>query len=354
MKAIIIAGGLGTRLRPLTYNRPKPVMPVANKPFVLHQMELLKKYGIKEIILNLHYLSDSIKLIFGDGTDFGIKIDYSIEKTPLGTAGAVKNAEEYFLNEDLLVVFNGDVLTDINISEIINFHKKNNALATITLTRVEDPTPYGLVLTDASGRVLKFLEKPSWEHVSDNTINAGTYILDPKIFKDVPKNSIVSFERDLYPRLLAEGKRIFGFISDSYWVDIGSPQKYLKAHRDIMTEEVIVNINGEKKSNNIWIDENSKISEHSKLHGPLILGKNVQIYSDSKINPFTVIGDSVKVSEGASIENSVLLRNSIIGKDVKLHSCIIGENCIIEDYAEIGEGVVLADYSIIKKGSKLA
>lgn len=353
MKAIIIAGGLGTRLRPLTYNRPKPIMPVANRPFVVHQVELLKKYGINEIILNLHYLSDSIKLVFGNGAEFGVKIDYSIEKSPLGTAGAIKNAEEFFSGEDLLVVFNGDVLTDVNLSEIIDFHKKNNAVATITLTRVEDPTPYGLVITDPAGRVERFLEKPSWEHVSVNTINAGTYILDPKIFRDVQFGSVVSFERDLYPRLLNEGKQIFGFISDSYWIDIGSPQKYLKAHRDIMTQEVIVNINGEKTSNNIWIDENSKISAQAKLHGPIILGENVQIYSDSRINPFTVIGDSVRVCEGASIENSVLLRNSIIGKDVKLHSCIIGENCIIEDFAEIGEGVVLADYSIIKKGSKL-
>lgn len=353
MIAIIIAGGLGTRLRPLTYNRPKPVIPLVNKPFVIHQIELLKKYGINEVILNLHYLSDSIKLIFGNGQDLGVKIDYSIEESPLGTAGAVKNAQKYFKGEDIIIVFNGDVLTDINISDIINFHKKNGAQATITLTRVEDPTHYGLVMTDENARVRKFLEKPSWEHVTTNTINAGIYILNASIFNDVPANSVYSFERDLFPKLLAEDKKVFGYISDAYWLDIGSPEKYLKAHKDILTGEILVNINGEKNPNNIWIDKNSNISSDAKLNGPIILGKNVQIYSHAKINPLTVIGDSVRINEGASVENSVLLRNSIIGKDVKLHSCIIGENCIIEDYAEIGEGVVLADYSIIKKGSKL-
>lgn len=354
MISIIIAGGLGTRLRPLTYNRPKPIIPVANKPFVIHQIELLKKYGINEVVLNLHYLSDSIKLIFGDGKELGVKIDYSIEEEPLGTAGAVKNAQKFFTNEDIIIVFNGDVLTDIDISEVINFHKKNGAHATIALTRVEDPTHYGLVMTDALGRVQKFLEKPSWEHVTTNTINAGIYVLNASIFNDVPANAIYSFERDLYPKLLADGKKVFGFISDAYWLDIGSPEKYLKAHKDIMNGEITVKINGEKKFNNIWIDKNSNISRDSRLNGPIIMGQNVQVYSHAKINPLTVIGDSVRINEGASIENSVLLRNSIIGKDVKLHSCIIGENCIIEDYAEIGEGVVLADYSIIKKGSKLA
>jgi mannose-1-phosphate guanylyltransferase/phosphomannomutase len=353
MKAIIIAGGFGTRLRPLTYNRPKPIVSVANKPFVIQQIELLKRYGITEIILNLHYLSDSIEEYLGDGSKLGVKIHYSIEDDPLGTAGAVKNAEQYFDGEPL-VVFNGDVLTDIDLSKIIEFHKKNKADATITLVRVEDPTPYGLVILDKDCRVLKFTEKPNWERVNANTINAGIYIINPEVFKSVPAGKQYSFERELYPKMLEEGKRVFGYITESYWIDIGTPAKYLTAHRDILNNDVFVDIDGKKDQKGVWVAEGANISPQAKVHGPSIIGKNVRVSQNAKINAFSVIGDSVRINEGAVVEDSVILRNSIIGKDVKLRSCIIGENCIIEDFAEIGNGIVLADYSIVKKGSKLA
>jgi mannose-1-phosphate guanylyltransferase / phosphomannomutase len=186
MKAIIIAGGMGTRLRPLTYNVPKPIVPLANKPFVFHQIELLKKFGVTEVILNLHYLSDNIKCLFDDGKKLGVKIDYSIEESPLGTAGAVKNAEEYF-DKGPMIVFNGDILTDINLEKMLKFHEEKKAKATLALTKVEDPTPYGLIITDEDQRVIEFREKPSWEHVTTNTINAGIYIVDPSIFKLAPK-----------------------------------------------------------------------------------------------------------------------------------------------------------------------
>ncbi|MFA5097672.1 MAG: NDP-sugar synthase [Candidatus Margulisiibacteriota bacterium] len=355
MKAIIIAGGLGTRLRPLTYNRPKPIVPMVNKPFVIHQIELLKKHGIKEIIVNLHYLSDSIEEFLGDGSRLGVKIYYSIEGSPLGTAGAVKNAEEFFDSEPM-VAFNGDVLTDADISRLISFHKKNKAVATIALTRVEDPTPFGLVITDEKGRVKKFIEKPGWNSVSvsGNMINAGIYVLDPSIFASFGKGIKYSFERDLYPRLLEEGKPVYGISFDSYWLDIGSPKKYLEAHRDILRGEVKVSFDGKKNQNEVWICEGANISPSAKLRGPSIVGPHTRIAANARINPHSTIGDAVRISEGATIEDSVILRNSLIGKDVKLHDCIIGENCIIEDFAEIGEGVVLADYSIVKKGSKLA
>lgn len=352
MKAVIIAGGFGTRMRPLTYNRPKPVVTVANRPFVIHQIELLKRYGITDIILNLHYLPSNMELILGDGRDLGVKISYSIEKTPLGTAGAVKNAENLFDNEPL-IVFNGDILTDIDISELIKFHKKNGARATIALTEVEDPTPYGLVLTDDSGRVIRFLEKPSWEQVTVKNINAGIYVLDPSVFNDVPSDKPYSFERELFPGLLEKGEKVYALVSEAYWMDIGSPQKYMQAHKDILNGEVRVSIDGKKRGENTWVHPSAEISASAKLRAPLIIGKDARISDKASVKSFSVIGEKVSLEEGAVVEDSIILRNSKIGKDVKLKNCIIGENCIIEDFVEMIYGVVLADYSIVKKGSKL-
>jgi mannose-1-phosphate guanylyltransferase / phosphomannomutase len=352
MKAVIIAGGFGTRMRPLTYNRPKPVVTVANRPFVIHQIELLKRYGITDIILNLHYLPSNMELILGDGRDFGVKISYSIEKNPLGTAGAVKNAESMF-DKEPLIVFNGDILTDIDISELIKFHKKNGARATIALTEVEDPTPYGLVLTDDSGKVSRFLEKPSWEQVTVKNINAGIYVLDPSVFNDVPSDKPYSFERELFPGLLERGEKVYALVSEAYWMDIGSPQKYMQAHKDILNGEVRVNIDGKKRGENTWVHPSAEISASAKLRGPLIIGKDARVSDKASVKSFSVIGEKVSLDEGSVVEDTIIFRNSKIGRDVKLKNCIIGENCIIEDYVEMIYGVVLADYSIVKKGSKL-
>mgnify|MGYP000955491701 CR=1 FL=1 len=352
MKAVIIAGGFGTRMRPLTYNRPKPVVNVANRPFVVHQIELLKRYGITDIILNLHYLPANMELLLGDGSDMGVSISYSLEKNPLGTAGAVKNAEQFFDNEPL-IVFNGDILTDIDISDLVDFHRKNSAKATIALTEVEDPTPYGLVITDEKGRVTSFLEKPSWESVTTKNINAGIYVLDPAIFKDVPAGKPHSFERELFPGLLEKGEKVFAKVSSAYWLDIGSPQKYMQAHKDILNGDVSVNIEGDNKGGNIWVHRSSSVSPSAKLRGPLVIGRGAKLSDRSSVKSFSVIGENVSLEEGAIVEDTVILRNSKIGRDVKLKNCIIGENCIIEDFVEMIYGVVLADYSIVKKGSKL-
>ncbi len=355
MKAIIIAGGLGTRLRPITYNRPKPVVNVVNKPFVVHQIELLKKHGIREIVLNLHYMSENMSYLLGDGEDLGVKLYYSIEEHPLGTAGAVKNAEKYFDGEPM-VVFNGDVLTGFNIREIIESHTASKALATITLTKVEDPTPYGLVLMDddsaKKGYVKQFLEKPSWESVTTNNINAGLYVIEPSVFRDVPEGKPYSFERELFPKLLKHRNKMFAVVSDAYWLDIGSPKKFMQAHKDILNKEVEAVIPGTCRDG-VYFGENVNVHPSAKLRGPSVIGNNVNILEGSRVNQYSVLGENVRVSESAMVEDSVIMRNSIIGKDVKLKNCIVGENCIIEDYVEMLYGIVLADYSIVKKGSRL-
>ncbi|MFA6430769.1 MAG: NDP-sugar synthase [Candidatus Margulisiibacteriota bacterium] len=358
MKAVIIAGGLGTRLHPLTYNTPKPIVPVANRPFILHQIELLKQHGIKEIILNLHYMQDSIRNVLGDGKSLGVKLYYSIEETPLGTAGAVKNAEEYF-DKEPLVVFNGDILTDINISQIVDYHKRKKSKATLTLTRVEDPTAYGLIISDKDGRISMFLEKPSWEQVntcsaefgSANTINSGIYVLDPAIFKKVPRGTIYSFERELFPSLLERGEAMFAYISDRYWMDIGKPGQYMEAHEAIMRNEVSVRLKGMRIDKKNWIGDRAKVSKTAKILGPAIIGESAAIDRDVRIKDYSTIGEKVYVGEGSVLERVIIWEGTKVGRHVVMNGCIIGRNCEIGDYSRIGEGVVLADNSVIGKGS---
>jgi mannose-1-phosphate guanylyltransferase/phosphomannomutase len=351
MKAIIIAGGLGTRLRPLTYNIPKPIVPLANKPFVFHQIELLRKFGITEIILNLHYLSDNIKNIFDDGRKLGVKIYYSIEEKPLGTAGAVKNAEKFFDGGPMLV-FNGDILTDINLGKMISFHEEKKGKVTLALTKVEDPTIYGLVITDNNQRVLEFREKPSWEHVTTNTINAGIYIVDPSIFKLVPKGKEFSFERQLYPTLLEKGEKMFGYVTDAYWMDIGDPVKYLKAHHDILSGDVMAIIPGNKISANIWVEDDVNISSSAKVRGPALIGSHSQIAEDVYIDEFVVLGDSVTISKGAKLKNCVVHGKTVIQEGVKIEGSIIGAHCTIEEYSTVA-GATLADGTVLKKGTRI-
>lgn len=352
MKAIIIAGGLGTRLRPLTYNIPKPIVPLVNKPFVFHQIELLKRFGITEIILNLHYLSDNIRNLFDDGRRLGVKIYYSIEEKPLGTAGAVKNAEKFF-DEGPMLVFNGDILTDMNLEKALRFHEEKKAKVTLTLTTVEDPTLYGLIITDESGRVIEFREKPSWEQVTTNTINAGIYIVDPAIFKLVPKGKEFSFERQLYPMLLERKEKIYGYKTDAYWMDIGDPEKYLKAHRDILNGDVLANVPGNKISANVWVEDDVNISGSAKIRGPALIGSHSQIAEEVNLEEFVVLGDSVIVGRGSKLKNCVIHGKSIIGEGVKLEGCIIGSHCTIEEVSSVGRGVALADRSILKKGTRI-
>lgn len=352
MRAIIIAGGLGTRLRPLTYEIPKPIIPMANKPFVFHQIELLKKFGITEIILNLHYLSDNIKNLFAELKDIGVKIYYSIEKEPLGTAGAVKNAEQFF-DKGPMVVFNGDILTDINLEKLIDYHKKKKATVTLALKEVPDPTSYGLVITDKNGKVQRFMEKPSWDQVTAKTINAGVYVVDPKIFKKVPAGKPFSFERQLYPLLLEEGAGIFGHVTDAYWMDIGDPSKYLQAHIDILAGDVMVNIPGNKISSNVWVEDEVNISESAKVRGPALLGSHSTIAENADLHESVVIGEGVEVGKGTHLKDCVILRGTIIGENVSIEHSIIGEHSIIEDESIIGHDVVIANKSVIKKGSRI-
>ena len=331
MKGVIIAGGLGTRLRPLTNHIPKPIIPVMNKPFVLYQIELLKRHGIDRIIVNVHYQSHRVQEVLGDGSAWGVKLEYSIEQEPLGTAWAVKNAESLF-DEGPLVVLNGDVLTDIDLGELLGFHREKKAAVTLTLTEVQNPSAFGLVLTDESQRVKAFLEKPA-NHISPHpTINAGIYVIDPAIFQQVPSGVAYSFERELYPTLLSQDVPVYGFISGAYWIDIGNPQMYLQVHDDLFS---------------------GKVKGFSPEES-LLQGEDCEVSPDVFVGGWSVLGNHVKVGAGSLLNRSVIWEGTSIGKEASITGSIIGRNCRIGDGAALQRGVVLEDGTTIEPGLRIS
>jgi mannose-1-phosphate guanylyltransferase/phosphomannomutase len=352
MRAVIIAGGSGTRLRPLTYNTPKPMVPLFGKPFLQYQLEHLKRHGVTEIVINLHYLSEVIEAYFGDGSELGLKIFYSLEEKPLGTAGAVKLAEEHFTDEPLIVL-NGDILTDIDLTEMIDFHRINRARVTLAMIKVADPTSYGLIFTEENGQISRFLEKPSWDEATVDTVNAGIYILDPSVFRYVPRHEAYSFERGLFPLLLQLNERVFGYTTDSYWLDIGSPQKYLQAHNDILMDRVKVEISAERRPGNIWVGKDVEIDPTAEIRGPAYLGNRSKVRKRARIKEFTILGPGVIVDDRAILEQVLIGEGSEIGEEANLKNCIIGSNCRIGASAVLNSNSVVADESVIGRGTRL-
>lgn len=355
MRAVIIAGGSGTRLRPLTYNTPKPMVPLFGKPFLLYQIELLREHGIHEIIINLHYLSDSIKNVLGDGSQYGVKLYYSYESQPLGTAGAVKNAEEFFDDEPMLV-FNGDVLTDIDLSAVIETHKRTQAKATLTLIRVEDPTQFGLVFLDDDQRITRFHEKPTADEAARfnvDTVNAGIYVLDPDVFQHVPKDTPYMFERGLFPHLLDMDARMSGHITDSYWIDIGNPVKYMEAHVDVLRGRVKVEMPALEMAPNLWVAEGAHIDDSAEVRGPVFIGSDAKVRKKARLNEYAVLDRNVIVDDRAAVAHAVVGADTHIGEDAQLQRCLVGRNCAIGPHSHLAGAVVLADDSIIGKGTRL-
>ena len=358
MKGVILAGGKGTRMRPLTYINPKPMLPLINRPFMEYFITRLKTYGIKEIILSTGYLPEAFDIYFGNGSKFGVKLTYVTEETPLGTCGAVKNVEKYLGNEPFMV-FNGDILTAINLKQMIAFHKSKKADITISLTPVEDPTAYGLVPVDQEGKVIEFLEKPSLEEITTNLINAGTYIIEPHIMGHVPSGENYSFERGLFPKALKLGYKIYGFVSDAYWLDVGTPEKYMAAHFDILDKKVAFNFPYRRTNPNIYIGEGVKYKKSNLTSGPVVIGRNTVIGEDVKLLPHSVIGSNCNISERASISGSILFDNCNIGNNCIIRDSIIagnvniGDNVKIEGNSVIGDNTVIDNDNILKNGIKI-
>ncbi|MCT8978025.1 sugar phosphate nucleotidyltransferase [Clostridium sp. CX1] len=347
MKAIIMAGGEGTRLRPLTCNIPKPMMPIMDKPVMEYAVELLKNSGITDIGVTLQYLPDEIMNYFGDGRDFGVNIKYFIEEMPLGTAGSVKNAE-CFLN-DTFIVISGDALTDIDLFKAIAFHKQNNSIATLVLKEVAVPLEFGVVVTDNNGRIKGFLEKPSWSEVFSDKANTGIYILEPEIFSYFEQNQKFDFSNDLFPLLLNDKKPMFGYVAEGYWCDIGNIEQYIRCHFDILKGLVKVKIKGEKYKDGIWRGENCEISEEAEISTPVYIGSGTKIYSGAKIGPYTVLGKNNIISSNGTIKRSVVFDNCYVGENAQVRGAILCKKVQLEAKASVFEEATVGDDTLVKE-----
>lgn len=357
VKAIIMAGGEGTRLRPLTCNIPKPMMSIMEKPVLQYTIELLKKHGIFDIGITLQYLPDEIINYFGDGKDFEVNITYFIEENPLGTAGSVKNAEDFL--DDTFIVISGDALTDIDITKAISFHKEKSSIITLVLKDVDVPLEYGVVVTDKMGRVTGFLEKPSWGEVFSDKVNTGIYILEPAIFKYFEKNLKIDFSNDLFPIALKENIPMFGYITEDYWCDIGNIEQYMSCQYDILNGLVNVKINGKLYNDNIWIGNNCEISDLTSIEGPAYIGSGTRIYENCAIGSYTIINKNNIISKGANIKRSIIFDNCYIGSNTEVKGAVLCKNVQLESRAQIfeaasiGDGTLIRQRAIIKPGIKI-
>jgi len=351
MKAVIMAGGEGTRLRPLTSLRPKPMVPMANRPVMEHIVGLCHWHGIDEIVATLQFLPQVIEDYFGDGDEWGVSFEYAVEDTPLGTAGSVKNAEALLGHDEPFVVISGDALTDIDLTQVIEFHKAKGAAVTIALKRVPDPLEFGVVITDDDGRIERFLEKPTWGQVFSDTINTGIYIIAPEVMQFVPKTGQFDFSADLFPLLMEKGYPLFGCIVDGYWEDIGSLQSYIQAHWDILDGKVGVRIPGVKAANEVWIGEGSDVSHDAFIGNHVIIGANAKIRHGAFIADYSVIGDSCLVGVGARVERSIVWSDSFVGAGAMVGGAVICRRTDIRARARIETGAVIGDESMVGHGA---
>jgi mannose-1-phosphate guanylyltransferase/phosphomannomutase len=341
VKAVILAGGEGTRLRPLTSNQPKPMMPVANRPMMEHIVRLLAEHGFDDIVVTVAFLANQIRTYFGDGSDFGVRMRYATEDSPLGTAGSVRNAAEE-LTEPFLVI-SGDVLTDIDLSAFVKAHQSSGAFGSIALKRVPDPVEFGIVITKDDGSIDRFLEKPTWGEVFSDTINTGIYVLEPEVFDFIPAEEIVDFSGDVFPAVLERGHRLYGHIVDGYWEDVGTLDAYGRAHRDILDGKVNLEIEGFKLRDDVWLGEGADLDPDARVDGPCIIGANCRVEPGAHLREYTVLGRDVVVKREADIVRSVVHEHAYIGSAARLRGCVIGRSADLRSHAAVEEGAVIGD-----------
>ena len=335
MKAIILVGGEGTRLRPLTYLTTKSMVPVLNKPFIEYAIRYLHNHKVDEVILAMGHKPDSIKDYFSNASRPNIKLTYSIEQKPLGTAGAVKNAEQNI--DGTFFVINGDIFTDINLTDMLDFHRKKNAKVTIALTPVEDPTQFGVVETDGQQRVTRFVEKPSLQQVTSHMINAGVYILEGETLRHIPPDRYFMFERDVFPRLVDDRESVFGYTSDSYWIDMGTTKKYLQLNHDLLYGK---SLQAAYQAEAIHVHEQSSVHAQSKLTGPILIDRGCTISRGAQLLGPVVIGSDCHIHDNAIIDGSVLWQKISVGKHATLRNCIVASGSYIEDNARIENSTI--------------
>jgi mannose-1-phosphate guanylyltransferase / phosphomannomutase len=341
MKAVVMAGGEGTRLRPLTSNQPKPMVTIVGKPCMEHILELLRSHGLTDVIVTVAFLPQAIRSYFGDGESLGMQIGYSVEESPLGTAGSVKLAARQ-LDETFLVI-SGDALCDLDVSALIAFHREREAAVTIGLKAVDNPLEFGIVVTDDEGRVERFLEKPSWGQVFSDTINTGIYVLEPEVLRHVPTDRPFDFSKELFPLLLEMGRPIYGYAMDGYWQDIGNLDQYRQANFDAVDEKVRLDVPGIRLRGNVWLGEGVEIDDLDQVEGPAYIGNYCRIAENASVGAHTVLSNSVTLRERSRVERSVVDASTHIGRSSIVEGAILGRSCDIRAHVRIHEGVAVGD-----------
>src|SRR5579862_5435135 len=320
MKAVIMAGGEGTRLRPLTSNQPKPMLPMANRPMMEHVVSLLRRHGFDEVVVTVAFMANAIRSYFDDGSEFGVRMVYATEETPLGTAGSVRNAMAQ-LDERFLVI-SGDVLTDIDLAAVVGYHEAKGALATIALKAVEDPLEFGIVITREDGSIDRFLEKPTWGQVFSDTINTGIYVLEPEIFDYIDEGRPVDFSEEVFPAVLRAGRPIYGYVAPGYWEDVGTLEAYLRAHQDILDERVDVQVSGFPLRQGVWLGKGASVDPAAVVDGPAVIGDNCSIGPGARVGEYCVVGANVRLGDNVSLERTVVHDNAFLGAGTRLDGCV--------------------------------
>ena len=336
-----MAGGEGTRLRPLTSNQPKPMVSIAGKPCIEHIVHLLRRHGMDDIVVTVAYLPQVIRGYLGDGEELGVNLRYSVEETPLGTAGSVKNAGE--LLDDTFLVISGDALCDFDLTALVDRHRESGAVATVGLKAVDNPLEFGVVITDEDGRIERFLEKPSWGQVFSDTINTGVYVLEPEVLRSIPEGEPFDFSKQLFPQLLQRGKRLFGHVCEGYWQDIGNLDQYRQANFDALDGHVQLEISGVRLRSNVYLGDGVQLADLGQLEGPVYVGNYCKIDPDARIGPHAVLGANVVVKDGAEVVRSVLDAGTYVGRSVRCEGAIVGKRVDIRDHAVLHDGVAVGD-----------
>ena len=350
MKAMVLAAGLGTRLRPLTDEISKPMVPIVNRPVMEHIVELLVNHGFEEIYANLHYHPDIITKHFGNGSSWGVSIKYSYEKELMGTAGGVKKLERELGKETFLVI-SGDALTDLDLTKLIEYHKEHGGMATLVVTPVKDPSKYGVVITEEGGRILGFQEKPSWEEAQSHVANSGIYMFEPKVLDMIPESTFYDFGAQLFPRFLEEGIEFYGYRHDDYWNDVGSIEEYKAGNFDALTGKVRVRIPGVRIGDEVWIGEETGIEEGVVMVGPICIGSHCLVKKGARLFGPLVVGDRTFISEGAILYRGIKWGDGYIGKDAHLMDSIVGWETEIGKGAAVLSDTVVGGHTIIGDGS---
>ena len=351
MKAVVMAGGEGTRLRPLTSNQPKPMVPIVGKPCMEHILELLRKHGFDDVIVTLAFLPQAIRSYFGDGDALGLNVEYSVEESPLGTAGSVRLASGKL--DDTVLVISGDALCDIDLGKLLAFHHEKGAAVTIGLKSVENPLEFGIVVTDEDGRIERFLEKPSWGQVFSDTINTGIYVLEPEVLKHVPTDRPYDFSKELFPLLLEMGRPLYGMVCDGYWQDIGNLDQFRQANFDALDGQVDLAISGMRLRGNVWIGEGVEIDDLEDVEGPAFIGNYCRISPQASIGPYSVLSASVTLRERARTVRSVIDASTHVGRSALVEGAVVGRNCDIRSHVRIQEGAAVGDEVVLGAQSQV-